>query len=151
MFKTTIGHLTNATGYFARNENGQPVEAPFGRLANAKLPAHLAFRLAKLAQSVESNIQTFQKSHQELIDKYATTDGEKKIIASKDLPAFNEELNAMLAVEVELPGDKLNSEQLAFAQISTVDILALQWLFSDFETSETAEPEPKKKKLAAVK
>jgi hypothetical protein len=151
MFKTTIGHLTNATSYFARDENGQPIEAPFGRLANAKLPAHLAFRLAKLAQSVESSIQTFQKLHQELIDRYATTDGEKKIIASKDLPAFNEELNAMLAVEVELPGDKLNSEQLAFAQISTVDILALQWLFSDFETSETAEPEPKKKKLAAVK
>jgi hypothetical protein len=151
MFKTTIGHLTNATSYFARDENGQPIEASFGRLANAKLPAHLAFRLAKLAQSVESSIQTFQKLHQELIDRYATTDGEKKIIASKDLPAFNEELNAMLAVEVELPGDKLNSEQLAFAQISTVDILALQWLFSDFETSETAEPEPKKKKLAAVK
>ena len=63
MFKTTIGHLTNATGYFARNENGQPIEAPFARLANAKLPAHLAFRLAKLAQSVETNIQTFQKSH----------------------------------------------------------------------------------------
>jgi hypothetical protein len=30
-------------------------------------------------------------------------------------------------------------------------VVALQWLFSDFETSETAEPEPKKKKLAAVK
>ncbi len=151
MFKTTIGHLTNATGYFARNESGQPIEAPFGRLVNAKLPAHLAFRLAKLAQAVESNIQTFQKSHRELIDKYVTTDGENKTITAENLPAFNEELNGMLAVEVELPGDKLNSEQLAFASISTVDILALQWLFSDFETSETPEPEPKKKKLAAVK
>lgn len=151
MFKTTIGHLTNATGYFQRDANGNPVEAPFARLVNAKLPAHLAFRLATITKAVEAGIQTFQKSHQDLIEKFATTqeDGSKSI-APENLTAFNAELNEVLAVEVELPGDKLTSEQIAFASISTVDILALQWLFSDF-TEEKPEAEPKKKKLAAVK
>ena len=152
MFKTTIGHLTHATGYFVRNGQGQPVEAPFARLAGMKLPAHLTFRIAKLAQAVESVIQGFQKTHQELLEKYGTKNEQGVSVPADKIEAFTAELNEVLAVEVELPGDKLTSEQVAFASISVQDILALQWMFSDFDKAETPDAESKqKKKLAAVK
>ena len=151
MFKTTIGHLTHATGYFVRNGQGQPVEAPFARLAGMKLPAHLTFRIAKLAQAVESVIQDFQKTHQELLEKYGTKNEQGFSVPGDKLEAFNAELNEVLAVEVELPGAKLTSEQISFASISVQDILALQWMFSDFDKEETDTEPKQKKKLAAVK
>ena len=152
MFKTTIGHLAHATGYFVRGEQGQPVEAPFARPAGLKLPAHLTFRIAKLAQAVESVIQDFQKTHQGLLEKYGTKNEQGFSVPGDKLEAFNTELNEVLAVEIELPGDKLTSEQIAFASISVQDILALQWMFSDFDKEEVPDAEPKqKKKLAAVK
>lgn len=154
MFTVKIGALAGAVGYFQVGLNGQPnADHPFSRLVALKLPGHLSVKIAILTKAVEEKMSAFQAAHRELIEKHGTKqeDGNFQVDPEK-IKEFTEELNDALNAEIELPGDKLKAEQIAFAQISPQDMLALQWLFSDFDTEEKpAASEPKKKKLAAVK
>ena len=111
------------------------------KLANAPLKAKLAWQVAKLLQAAEKEIQDFNTTRMQLINKYGEKDDKGELVTDSDgnckiiadsTTAFNAELSELLANEVEINGSKLKINDLESIDFTPSEISALEPLI-EFE------------------
>lgn len=69
-----------------------------------RLPAALAFKLAKLFKEVSVHFTDFDKHRADLVQKYGKPDSENPgsfIVEKENIAGFNDELNKLLTVDIE--------------------------------------------------
>jgi hypothetical protein len=119
----TLGALVNAA----------PV---LERLLTARVPAAVAYRLAKLARTVSPEVAHFHQQREALIREYGgerePTDAERANgatsifeVGREHLATFTEKLAEVQAVEVAIDAAPLTIEELGHVDVSGSDLLTL--------------------------
>ena len=83
-------------------------------LSNKELPIALAFKIQRAQKKVSEELIASDKVRQSVIEKYKEKEldnGDVQIKKDK-LPEFNEEINELMAQEIELSIDKISVEDL---------------------------------------
>lgn len=129
MITTTLGALVDA-------------EAALQRLAQQKLPAQSAYRLAKLCKAVAEETKIFTDRRVELIKEVGVSRpataaeqarGETTMleVAPPHMAGFLAQLGEMASVPVTLSVDPLDLLSLGSVELSAADLLALGPLVAD--------------------
>lgn len=107
------------------------------RLANAPLPAAVAFRLKRVLRVVQPELQTYEEARVKLASSLGklSEDGSQYIVPPNKRQEFNEQLEALWDEAVTLNTQPLRIEDLGDTAVTAADLLALEWLFVD-------EPDP---------
>jgi len=93
------------------------------------LPAATSLKVARMAKAIRAEAQTIMGVRNDLIRKYGSPDDKGNHVINQEhenWPAFNEELQALLAEEVEIDVEPV--ELPASLEISAGAILALEKL-----------------------
>ena len=103
------------------------------RLANAPLPAAVAFRLKRVLRVVNPELQTYEQARVNLASSLGklSEDGSQYRIHPKKRLEFNEQLEALWDEEVEMNFKPLRIGDLGDTAVTAADLLALEWLFVD--------------------
>lgn len=103
------------------------------RLANAPLPAGVAFRLKRVLRVVNPELQAYEEARVKLAASFGelSEDGRQYIVPAEKMPAFNTELDALVNEEVALNFQPLHIKDLGDTAVTAVDLMALEWLFVD--------------------
>lgn len=109
------------------------------RLANRSMPIQYSFQLARIVRVIGQELDTFYTEREKLLDKYGAKDekgeliyqvnefGEKTgvRILEEFTDQFTAEMEACLAVSVEIPGNKVDLTGIDL-MLSVSDILKLE-------------------------
>jgi hypothetical protein len=126
----------------ARARKGNTLKAKMRELIDSRpalqnlitqpLPATTAFRLARLVQALNPELEAYEVTRKKLCEQHGTLDTESNTY--KFEPAaqavFAKEMDALLDSEVEIAGEKVRLDFLSQAHLSVVDALNLQWLIA---------------------
>ena len=105
------------------------------KLAKKDFKAKLAWTIAKLLKLVENEIQGFNDTRMNLINKYGVKDAEGQLITddkgnckieADSLEQFTNELNELLDTEVELNINKIDMNLLEDIDFTPADMVALE-------------------------
>lgn len=109
-------------------------ESALHRLMNTPLPAAVAFRIQRVIRVVQPELQSYEEQRLKLVHELGEKgeDG-RTIVTPENMPAFNEQLEALWAEEVELHYKPLPIKDLGNTAVTAADLLALDWLFVDEE------------------
>lgn len=100
------------------------------RLSAIPLPAKTALILSRYMKLIFTELDTFFDQHKALILKMGGTENAGNLtVPPANLPAFQSEFQTMLALELSIPLPPLDFELLAGCEITTADLLALDFLF----------------------
>ncbi len=120
---------------------GQLINAKdaFEELVNTPLPAAVAYRLQRVARVVQPEFRSFEELRVKLVHEL----GEKgedgaTVVTAKNMPAFNEQVAALLNEDVELNFKPLAIEDLGDTAVTAADLLLLDWLFDGGENEQGA-------------
>ena len=107
---------------------GQIVNAqqPLSSLLEQKMPIATAFRLSTIVKKVNEVLETFESHKGDLIKKHGEDD--KIDPKSKNWEKFVKEMNDLLVTEQTLNIDKVEQSALSKCEISTADLLALEFM-----------------------
>lgn len=101
---------------------------PLRRLAGEKFPANIAYRIQRNLRTIEPEVVAYNKSRNELIKtKYGEKSDEGYRVKPDKIEAFTNEINEMLAEEVDVNIVTIEFEWLR--EISPLDMMALDWMF----------------------
>lgn len=130
------------------NDGYQPLQS----VAAHEFPAKLAYRLGRIVNACNSEMELYRKTINDLIRKHGEGDdvqGYRVEQNSEAMAAFNREAEELLETEIEIWGDPIGINELEpHAKLKPSDLAWLDWLIVD---GEAAEEKPKKTKLKAVK
>jgi hypothetical protein len=109
-------------------------EGALHKLMNTPLPAAVAFRLKRVIRVVQPELQAYEEQRLKLVHELGEKgeDG-RTIVTTENMPAFNEQLEALWAEEVELNFKPMLIGDLGNTAVTAADLLALDWLFVDEE------------------
>lgn len=110
------------------------------KLASADLPAKTAYWLKRITKAVGSESEQVETLRNQLIEKYGTKTGDKiQVEDEESLKKFSEEMNEVLAEDIDLPGDPLALDRLGDVKLSALDLMRLDWLIIDGEGDSSTE------------
>ena len=121
------------------------------QLAQEKLQAKTAYVLQRNIRIIRDELKTYDATRVDLINsKYGTEqeDGIYQVMPDKQ-PAFFQELNPLLAVELELDLRKISLTELT-CPISAAMLLDLEWMVTFPEEDTKKEPRKRHKSEEAV-
>ena len=100
-----------------------------------KMPLATAMQLDKIITVCDEEIQRFQKLNQEKYKELGEQiEGEKEgtlRIKAENIDQYVSETNAILATEIDLPGEKINSQDLKNIELSPIGFRQLKdWLIA---------------------
>ena len=115
-------------------------------LLNERLSIKAAYALQRNVQKLNPELETYEKSRVELIkNKHGVMQEDGNYAVKKEnAPAFIEDLNELLSVEVDVDIHKVNLSELK--EISAADLLILEWMFTDDLAVEEKKPARKPRK-----
>ena len=105
------------------------------KLSKKDFKAKLAWQVARLLKSVESEIQSFNETRMNLINKYGEKGEDGQLItdeagnckiAPEVIETFTNELNDLLDSEVEINANKLDFAKMEDLDFTPSDMIALQ-------------------------
>lgn len=110
----------------------QNVES-LGKLLNKELPVKTAYRLGKLSKALQSELNQFNLTRNNLIKKYGKEkDGQYQIDPEdKDaMEKFNKEIDELLALEISVDAyDPISIDDLGDIKLSSIDMSNLSIFF----------------------
>ena len=110
------------------------------KLAKQDFKAKLAWSIARLLKAAEVEIQSFNETRMNLINKYGEKDENGELITDENnnckinpdrMSEFNKELNDLLDMLVEINANKINMELLEDIDFTPSDMAVLE-PFIDF-------------------
>ena len=122
MIKVTISDLLNSTDTLQK-------------LAQKDFKAKLAWSIARLLKSAETEIQGFNDARMNLIRKYGEKDENGQLITdekdnckigNESITEFSNELNELMNSEVEINANKIKMELLENLDFTPSDMAALE-------------------------
>lgn len=103
-----------------------------GEIAQVKLPAARAFKLARFVREAQPHFDDVEKQRVALVEKYGAPDAKGNLTVEPDkMAAFMTEFNELLGVEVEIGNPDLTLTALGDAPVSALTLNALDWLVTD--------------------
>lgn len=111
------------------------------KIAQKDFKAKLAWSIARLLKSAETEIQSFNETRMNLIKKYGEKDENGELITdeknnckikTEDVDTFTEELNELINTEVEINANKIDFNLLENIDFTPSDMTALE-PFIEFE------------------
>jgi len=122
--------------------NKQTVEA-LNSLLELNLPAKIAFQLMRIVKELSSLLDDKIKIEKKILDKYMERDENGNPIQATDengnpiqnavkiydIQNFNSELEELNSIEIEIPFDKINFEDLELKSARVKDLIILEFLF----------------------
>lgn len=111
------------------------------KIAQKDFKAKLAWSIARLLKSAETEIQSFNETRMNLIKKYGEKDENGELITdeknnckikTESVDAFTEELNELINTEVEINANKIDFNLLENIDFTPSDMTALE-PFIEFE------------------
>lgn len=110
----------------------QNVES-LGKLLNKELPVKTAYRLGKLSKALQSELDQFNLTRNNLIKKYGKEkDGQYQIDPDdkEALEKFNKEIEELLSVEINIDVyDPISVDELGEIKLSAIDMSNLSVFF----------------------
>lgn len=105
------------------------------KLVEEPIDALTSFRIGKAVSSVQSELETFEKTRQSMLEKYGTKteNGEGLEIKpeSKNWKKFVTEYEELVNEEVEIDAKKVKISALKQVKMSPKDLLSLGWLIEE--------------------
>ena len=117
-------------------------------LAKKDLKARLALRVSKLLKAADTEIQSFNDARMNLIQKYGEKDSNNELIKDEEgnckIPesntsTFTNELNELVAEEVEINVNKIKLEDIEDLEFTPLEMSLLEDFIEDEEKEETIE------------
>jgi len=99
-------------------------EGALKRLQQERLPARVAFRLARILREVDPILQAYNEAHTPLVKRFWKPTKKENIY----VPSEGE---VLWAETVEINASPLTETDLAGAAISAGDVLALEWMIEE--------------------
>ena len=113
------------------------------KLAGTELKAKLAWQVGRILKSADVEIQSFNDTRMNLIKKYGEKDENGELITDdkgnckilNGLDEFSNELNELIAAEVEINANKISIDNLADKEFTPLEMSQLE-PFVDFGEEE---------------
>ena len=111
------------------------------KIAQKDFKAKLAWSIARLLKSAETEIQSFNETRMNLIKKYGEKDENGELVTdekgnckimTENVDTFTEELNELINTEVEINANKIDFNLLENIDFTPSDMTALE-PFIEFE------------------
>lgn len=108
--------------------------AIFTKILSSEFTAKQSYVIAKLLKNINEEMESFNNAREELIIKYAEKDENGEVIITEGnakietehLADFQNELNDLLYLEIELKGNKIPFEWLEKLTLTPQEILILE-------------------------
>jgi len=115
MIKIKLGELLNS-------------REPMAKLLGKELPVKTAYKLSKLVKEVNNEFKNFEEQRQNLVKKHGKEDENSKsfTVPKEKVEEFQNEINDLLKVEVEINQNPISVNDLASIQASPVDLAAME-------------------------
>lgn len=113
-------------------------QSALNELLGLKLPLKIAYKISKLVNKVQSELDIFTQERNKLIKEMGhqtNVETDEWTVLPENLSKFQEELKKLGEIEVSLdfspgkPLEKVKVEDLGDVAISSGDLVALDWLF----------------------
>lgn len=106
------------------------VQESLGRLLALELPAAASYKIARAVRPVETELRSYERERVKLVQRLGedTGQGQTRVLPEK-ATKFNEEINALLDVDVDLKIRRIDIGILADVKVKPVDLMALWFLF----------------------
>lgn len=104
--------------------------AALRRLNAQPVKARVAFHLGKISRLIEPELKTYDEARVKLLKELGTVnpDDPQRYELGENAPKFVEEINELLAQEVEIFFRPVPFADIEHTEISVSDLLALDWL-----------------------
>lgn len=103
------------------------------KLLNKELPVKTAYRLGRLTKTIQSELEQFNLTRNNLIKKYGKEKDGQYQIDPEDKPTlnkFNNEIDDLLSVEVEIDAyEPISIDELGDIKLSAIDMNNLSIFF----------------------
>jgi hypothetical protein len=121
--------------------------AALGRIGAEKLPIKLAYTLQRNMRLLQPEAQQFEQTRVLLIKtRFGEKDGaENFTVPPNRIPAFEKQINELLSVEVAVDVHTVSLEEAAGIQISVIDMMSLDWMFTDSQVDRPSARAKKRK------
>lgn len=107
-------------------------------VAQKQLPVKVSYAISKNISKIESELKTYDKERQKLIEKYAEKDEKGKAIADekgqikfKDKDGWDKDIKALLDIENEIEVHKFSINELNGFNISPVELQAIDYMIDE--------------------
>ena len=99
----------------------------FREIANMPIKMRTSFAIARIIRNLETELETFEKTRQELIQMYGekNDDGSLKInedgniiIASENIEKYNNEIQDLLNEEITIAAEPLRIEDMEYIELT---------------------------------
>ena len=99
----------------------------FREIANMPIKMRTSFAIARIIRNLETELETFEKTRQELIQMYGekNDDGSLKInedgniiIASENIEKYNKEIQDLLNEEITIAAEPLRIEDMEYIELT---------------------------------
>ena len=104
--------------------------ATLGKLAGMSFKAKTAYKLMKLIDQVNKEIEPFSKVRQELFLKYGDQDGDRVTIKPENIEIFSKELEELESQEIELKFT-VNLDEIGEVELSPSELYDLDFMLKE--------------------
>lgn len=106
------------------------------KLNSFKLPVKASFKLAKLARVVDESLKDYQKTLDNLHDRFAQKNNGERVVVDNmlqlaDPDGFKKAFGELLECETELNVDKINLDALSSLELEPALLYHLDWLIEE--------------------
>lgn len=125
MIKIKLNDVVNAT-------------KTFNKIMQQSFKGSLAFKIARLARELDTEMKTFNEERQKIIQKYGNKDENGELIVDENgnvkfdntkLEEINQEFSSLLETELEINADKLPMDSIDNFEITPQEMLNIEVFF----------------------
>lgn len=125
MIKIKLNDIVNATETFTK-------------IMQQSFKGSLAFKIARLARELDTEMKTFNEERQKIVQKYGKKDENGELIADEngnvkfdnaDIEEINQEFSSLLETELEINADKLPMDSIDEFEITPQEMLNIEVFF----------------------
>ena len=125
MIKIKLNDVVNAT-------------ETFNKIMQQSFKGSLAFKIARLARELDTEMKTFNEERQKIIQKYGNKDENGELIVDENgnvkfdntkLEEINQEFNSLVETELEINADKLPMDSIDNFEITPQEMLNIEVFF----------------------
>ena len=125
MIKIKLNDVVNAT-------------ETFNKIMQQSFKGSLAFKIARLARELDTEMKTFNEERQKIIQKYGNKDENGELIIDEngnvkfdnaDIEEINQDFSSLLETELEINADKLPMDSIDNFEITPQEMLGIEIFF----------------------
>ena len=122
MIKVTVNDILNS-------------QEVFSKIAAMPIKVKTSFAIARIIRNLESELETFDKSRQALIKKYANKDENDELILNEDgtiaitpenAEEYNHEIQELLNSEITLAADPLDIKEIENIELTPTQVYMIE-------------------------